>query len=381
MTARIVHGDCLDVLRQFPDASAQTCVTSPPYYGLRDYGVDGQIGQEETPEEFIGRLVEVFREVRRVLTDDGTLWVNIGDSYATTAKTGEAAPNGSTIKQGAKLESLRATCRPSRITGGLKQKDLIGIPWMLAFALRADGWYLRQDIIWHKPNPMPESVTDRCTKAHEYVFLLSKGPRYFINPEGLREPAVGGQHPVGRAGKSGDHVLPGQSAAQHRPRPQYERARELAEQAGLTPAHLAAIRAVGLSDAGKAQVTQTGAGANDAAVQALADEAKAALGGYYREFLSGDTRNRRSVWSIPTTPFPEAHFATMPLELARMCIVTGSRPGDTVLDPFMGAFTTAYAALELSRNALGAELNAEYIAIGERRIAPLVRQPALLGAM
>lgn len=668
---QVIQGDALTALRGLPDASAQACVTSPPYYALRDYGMDAQIGLEDTPEAYIQRLVDVFREVRRVLRDDGTLWVNIGDSYASGGRGG----GGSFMderKAWSGRESLTGWRTPPR---GLKRKDLIGIPWMLAFALRADGWYLRQDIIWclsggawvyartqkgdmpvmvkdlvrlnpatvqlwngekwtqvlgwgpstdtterlelvlrsgerigctgghlwptqrgnvaardlvlgdviatcklpeptnamrpgyltddalwlaglylaegsqnrsarqlslcadelpwlprieavaryyggscthtltgntlnvrlygsvlhavidtyiagdaaidkhltnaawrlpdsalhhviqgyldgdghhdqtsnrwrlgfsrnynlerdlrtaaarldatltlkpvraayqhgerpsfrgewrwersghwnekdrgevmeirasrarqfwdiavedephlfalasgvltHncKPNPMPESVTDRCTKAHEYVFLLSKSPRYAMNPEGLRESAVG---------------------AQHRPRAQYERAQELAQQHGLTAEHIAAIRAVGLSDAGKAQVTQTGAGQNDARVQTLADEAKVALGGYYREFLSSDTRNRRSVWSIVTKPFSEAHFAVMPVELAETCILASTRPGDTVLDPFMGAYTTAYAALLHGRHAVGTELNPEYIAIGERRIAPFFDFP------
>jgi len=186
---RCHFGDCLETLRQMPDGLAQACVTSPPYFGLRDYGCAGQIGLEPTPDEFVAKLVEVFREVRRVLRDDGTLWVNIGDSYNAAGRTGHGTRIG--YKQGTNRASDSGTdnCRPN--VDGLKPKDLIGIPWMLAFALRADGWYLRQDIIWHKPNPMPESVRDRCTKAHEYVFLLSKSPRYFMDPEGLKEPATG----------------------------------------------------------------------------------------------------------------------------------------------------------------------------------------------
>ena len=181
-------GDCLETLRQMPDGLVQTCVTSPPYFGLRDYGHAGQIGLEPTPDEFVAKLVEVFREVRRVLRDDGTLWVNIGDSYNAAGRTGHGTRVG--YKQGSNRASSTGAdaCRPS--VAGLKEKDLIGVPWMLAFALRADGWYLRQDIIWHKPNPMPESVMDRCTKAHEYVFLLSKSERYFFDAEAIKEPAV-----------------------------------------------------------------------------------------------------------------------------------------------------------------------------------------------
>jgi len=189
-TFEIKLGDCLESLRAMPDKSVHCCITSPPYFGLRDYGVDGQIGLEPTPEEFVQALVKVFREVRRVLRDDGTLWLNIGDSYARTGGTDRK------VSASAKVGSTRNTLeqmsdRTSRAASlGLKDKDLIGIPWMLAFALRADGWYLRQDIIWHKPNPMPESVRDRCTKAHEYVFLLSKGPKYYFDADAVKEPAV-----------------------------------------------------------------------------------------------------------------------------------------------------------------------------------------------
>lgn len=291
--AKVIHGDCLEVLRTLPSGSAQTCVTSPPYYGLRDYGEAGQIGLEETPAEYVTRLVQVFREVRRVLKDDGTLWLNIGDSYG--------GNKGS----------------------GVKQKDLIGIPWMLAFALRADGWYLRQDIIWHKTNAMPESVKDRCTNAHEYVFLLSKSSTYFYNPTAIAEEstgqAKGASASFKRSASKRAEVIPNQTVGTHR--------------------------------ADRADVR-----------------------------YNGPTRNRRTIWSIATRPFREAHSATMPPELARLCILAGSRPGDTVLDPFMGAYTTAYVALQEGRQAVGAELNLRYIEIGERRIRPLLEQPALLGA-
>lgn len=202
--ASVMIGDCLASLATLPDRSVNCCVTSPPYYGLRDYGVDGQIGLEESPDAYVDRLVEVFREVRRTLNDDGTLWLNIGDSYNAhpgQRKTTDAAGN--------KQKSLRgSTAAPSRSVDGLKPKDLIGIPWMLAFALRADGWYLRQDIIWHKPNPMPESVTDRCTKAHEYLFLLSKSDRYFYDHESVKEAAVRGYAgSTFNTGKTAEHQL------------------------------------------------------------------------------------------------------------------------------------------------------------------------------
>jgi DNA modification methylase len=372
---RVHFGDCRDSLRALAAAGVkvQTCVTSPPYFGLRDYGVDGQIGLEETPEEFIAELVEVFRCVRDVLDDDGTLWVNMGDSYnAGTNKPSGASKTadvgGWTTRSGDAAGARRVsdpTC---------KVKDLMGIPWMLAFALRADGWYLRQDIIWHKPNPMPESVTDRCTKAHEYLFLLSKSPRYYFDDEAIKEPATGGM--TGRAAtfdRSGNavsaHVIPGQSAAQHRARPQQARARELAQNGGLTPAHIDAIRAVGITDAGKAQRTQDGFGKNDPSVQALADEAKGVLGGYYREFLMSDTRNRRSVWTIATKPYKGAHFATFPPDLIEPCILAGSRPGDTVLDCFMGSGTTAAVSIQHGRQFIGCELNGDYKTLQDDRIA------------
>jgi len=184
--ATIHNGDCLDVLRTLPDESVHCCVTSPPYWGLRDYGHDGQIGLEETPEAYVSRLVEVFREVRRVLRSDGTLWLNLGDSYANGGPSGPQGTSGDRASRSFTAERLEAGC----LTHGLKPKDLVGIPWRVAFALQADGWWLRQDIIWHKPNPMPESVRDRCTKAHEYVFLLAKSQRYYYDAEAISEASV-----------------------------------------------------------------------------------------------------------------------------------------------------------------------------------------------
>ena len=191
----ILIGDALEILRTLEAKSVQTCVTSPPYWGLRDYGVGGQLGLEKTPQEFVGNLVSVFREVRRVLKDDGTLWLNLGDSYAAKDKNRSInqATQSSTLA-GGKVTQTQILVQQSKIVGGLKSKDLCGIPWRVAFALQADGWYLRQDIIWHKPNPMPESVRDRCTKAHEYIFLLSKSPKYFFDIQAIAEPAE-----IGRA--------------------------------------------------------------------------------------------------------------------------------------------------------------------------------------
>jgi DNA modification methylase len=367
----IHFGDCRDSLRAMAAAGVvvQTCVTSPPYFGLRDYGHDGQIGLEETPEQFIAELVEVFRCVRDVLADDGTLWVNIGDTYAAN-RGAQPAPTNTRNKTG--------HIGGAEVPAGLKSKDLIGIPWMLAFALRADGWYLRQDIIWHKPNPMPESVTDRCTKAHEYLFLLSKGPRYFYDSEAVAEEVA--DTSVARwaqptlAQQAGSARVPGKTNGNMKAvggpvRAQARRAVELARDAGLSDAHIAAIRACGITDTGKARETQDGTGRNDPQVQKLADEAKAALGGYYREFLIAPQRNRRSVWSIATRPYKGAHFATFPPALVEPCILAGSRVNDVVLDPFVGSGTTAAVAIEHARQFIGCELNPEYKPLQDERIA------------
>jgi site-specific DNA-methyltransferase (cytosine-N4-specific) len=382
-------GDCRDTMRAMiaDGVKVQTCVTSPPYYGLRDYGHEGQLGLESTPDEYVAAMVEVFRCVRDLLADDGTLWLNIGDSYA-----------GSWGNQGRK--ETRGTQRPINAdmitpvndgrypskgsnTGkipdgsGLKPKDLIGIPWMLAFALRADGWYLRQEIIWHKPNPMPESVRDRCTKAHESLFLLAKSERYFYDVDAVSEAAVS-DHDAGNhthkaatayeAGATEHRTKAGLVAYAQRTRAQTQRAVELAQQHGLTDEHIAAIRAVGITDAGKAQTTQDGFGKNDPRVQALADEAKAALGGYYREFLIAERRNRRSVWSIPTTPYKGAHFAVFPEALVEPCVLAGSRVGNIVFDPFFGSGTTGKVASRLGRHFIGCELNPAYEALQRDRI-------------
>jgi DNA modification methylase len=298
---------------------AQMCVTSPPYFGLRDYGHPGQIGLEQTPEQYIAAMVEVFRCVRDVLADDGTLWLNIGDSYA--AQRGGTHQPAETLAggKGGKMEDgsivnrdRHAGYNPTRNASamGLKHKDLIGIPWMLAFALRADGWYLRQDIIWHKPNPMPESVRDRCTKAHEYIFLLSKSERYYFDSEAMKEPAVSEKPAGNKRHKYVDACADGENE-KHR-----------------TKAGLLAL---------------TG-----------------------REWKK---RNRRSVWSVPTTPYKGAHFATFPPALIEPCILAGSRPGDIVLDPFMGSGTTAQVALQHDRKYLGCELNPEYGPLQQERIS------------
>lgn len=287
---RLLLGDCAETLRALPEKSIHTCVTSPPYFGLRDYGAEGQIGLEETPDAYVQRLVEVFREVRRVLRDEGTLWLNLGDSYASGGR--------KTRDVDKKLPSRGMGVRP---VDGMKPKDLIGIPWRVAFALQADGWYLRQDIIWHKPNPMPESVRDRCTKAHEYVFLLSKGPRYFFDSEAVKEPTQSDRAPSRKAKKAG---------------------------------------------AGRFELRGNGTPYDG----------------------TGETRNRRSVWTVTTKPFKGAHFATFPPDLIEPCILAGSPSGGTVLDPFGGSGTTAGVALKHGREAVICELNPEYAAMIPERI-------------
>jgi len=297
---------------------AQTCVTSPPYYGLRDYGHEGQIGLEETPEDYIAAMVEVFRCVRDVLADDGTVWLNIGDSYV-------AKPNSNYDGKSLGLQSknygtgdttLGYKQQAEKFKGILKNyknKDLIGIPWMLAFALRADGWYLRQDIIWHKPNPMPESVQDRCTKAHEYIFLLSKSQKYYYDHEAIKEESIN---------------TPEQQEAK-RNKQEHKGQRDNGDMRHTT-----------------AGFTKTG---------------------IYEK------RNKRSVWTVTTKPYEGAHFAVFPSDLIEPCILAGAPVGGLVLDPFMGSGTTAQVAQNLGRKYLGCELNPDYKPLQDKRL----RQQAL----
>lgn len=329
MTVRILRGDCRDRLAELPDASVHCCVTSPPYFGLRDYDVDGQMGLEPTPDEFVAGMVAVFREVRRVLREDGTLWLNIGDSYASTAGGySDTGSRGETAWHsiGAKTQASVRKGAMRKPPIGLKPKDLIGIPWMLAFALRADGWYLRQDIIWSKPNPMPESVRDRCTKAHEYMFLLSKGPRYYYDQEATLEAASPSTH----ARLSQD--VQSQIGSDRVP--------------GKTNGTMKAV--------GRKFDPAAGNKNNPSFDAAMA--------------IMPEKRNKRSVWEVATQPFSEAHFATYPPALIEPCILAGCPIGGTVLDPFFGAGTTGLVADRLQRDCIGIELNPEYAAIAERRI-------------
>lgn len=329
---KIYNVDCLVGLRQLRDRFVNTCVTSPPYWGLRDYGVDGQYGLEASPEEFISQQVEVFREVRRVLVDEGTLWLNIGDSYAHNgAAYGSEKSTLVGRRQGTEMGIARRKVKKGE---GLKPKDLVGIPWMLAFALRADGWYLRDCIIWSKPNPMPESVTDRTTKAHEYIFLLSKQPKYYYDHKAIREPAAVSSI------KRWEQNIEAQAGSMRVP--------------GKTNG---TMKAVGAPKRDK----QRGHSQRHAGFNERWDQMSTA------EQMSYGA-NKRSVWTIATRPFKEAHFATFPEELPATCIKAGCPEGGIVLDPYMGAGTTALVARKLQRNFLGFELNSEYVAIAERRL-------------
>jgi DNA modification methylase len=303
----VIHqGDCVEVMAGMEADSVHCCVTSPPYWSLRDYGVEGQLGLEPTPEEYVERMVAVFREVWRVLRDDGTLWLNLGDSYNAQYRGGGF--DTASDKQRSNFGTADFMATKARMVTGLKPKDLVGIPWRVAFALQADGWYLRSDIIWAKPNPMPESVRDRPTKAHEYVFLLSKQARYWYDAEAIAEASCGAAEYPKRHGNG---------------------------------------------------------------------ESVCGPGGAYRVGSTTSGRNRRTVWTIATQPYPEAHFATFPEKLVEPCVLAGCPVGGTVLDPFCGSGTTGVVAARLGREFIGIELNPEYVAMAKRRIAVAEAQQRL----
>lgn len=320
VTVRIINADVMDGLAQLADESVHCVVTSPPYFGLRDYGVPGQIGLEPTPAEFIARLVDVFREVRRVLRSDGTCWLNMGDSYCSTDKWGGGGNGNSgkqTVADDGSVPSWAVRAKRQHYEG-VKPKDLLLIPERLAIALCDDGWYIRSRIIWHKPNPMPESVTDRPTKSHEHIWLMSKAPRYFYDAESIKEEAVS-DHPSGNGFKR--------------------------------DARLSYQNPDGTARGNDKQWTDV-----------------------------GGARNARDVWTIATAPFAEAHFATFPPELAERCIKAGCPKGGTVLDPFGGSGTTGLVADRMQRNAVLIELNPQYAAMAKRRLtndAPLFAEVAL----
>ena len=354
----ILIGDCREKLRELENSSVQMCVTSPPYWGLRDYGTatwvggdpecphmrttkiskdtatghkamfdqghvvgdaiyknrcpkcgaerqDSQLGLEETPEEYVHNMVEVFREVRRVLRDDGTLWLNLGDSYYNYRPGKGQSLTKQTVSKSNQDLPQDCSRRGNKIEG-LKEKDLVGIPWRVAFALQADGWYLRQDIIWQKPNPMPESVKDRCTKSHEYIFLMSKSPKYYYDYEAIKERA---QNWGTRDRSNGKYT------------------------SGDVP---------------------------------ISGGAHGGLKG--KEWEDQPTKNKRSVWSVATKPYKGAHFAVFPTELITPCILAGSKEGDTVLDPFLGSGTTGYVCESLNREWIGVELNNDYVPLQQERV-------------
>jgi DNA modification methylase len=311
----IHHGDCLEVIKTFPDESINCVITSPPYFGLRDYGHDGQIGLEETPELYVQKLVELFREIHRVLRGDGTVWLNLGDGYngSTQNRTGEHGYNN-----GRKNRDKRYSMGGIK---NLKPKDLIGIPWMVAFALRADGWYLRQDIIWHKPNPMPEGVTDRCTKSHEYIFLLSKSPKYFYDADAIKEKSVDIESHTGRRRRNEGTM------AKHDPKNYNFSVRD--------------------------------------------DGILANTGKIYEK------RNKRSVWTVTTKSFSDAHFAVFPEDLIAPCVLAGCSKDGIILDPFFGSGTTGVVALNYGRKFVGVELNEEYIKIAKKRVEPYLKQTTI----
>lgn len=324
----ILVGDNLRRLRDIEDGSVQCCVTSPPYFGLRDYGVEPTdwpavdfavmpglpvlaipaqrcaLGFERDPLAYVGHLVLILRQVLAAMKEDGILWLNIADSYAGN---GAAYGEAKSTLQGSRQSARMGARRVEKRAPYLRPKDMIGIPWRVAFALQADGWFLRQDVIWSKPNPMPESVRDRCTKAHEYLFLLSKSPRYYFDAEAIAEP---------------------------------------------------------LAESSVARLSQP-----NLAQQAGSDRVPGKDNGPMKAVANGDTRNKRSVWTVATQPFKEAHFATFPPALIEPCILAGSRAGDLVLDPYMGAGTTGLVAQRLGWRWIGCELNPDYAAMAERRIA------------
>ena len=305
--SKIEFGDCRETMRRWKEQGikAQTCVTSPPYFGLRDYGHEGQLGLEETPEDYIKAMVEVFRCVWDVLEDNGTLWLNIGDSYMTSPAGNKTWSDG--VGSNKNYENNKIHSVVKKKIDGVKQKDLIGIPWMMAFALRADGWYLRQDIIWHKPNPMPESVTDRCTKAHEYIFLMSKSQKYYYDADAIKEAAIHEGRIVKASGSDAKNGAKGEFGA-----------------------------------------TAAGFTTHDTLVT---------------------DRNKRSVWTVTTKPYAGAHFAVFPSDLIEPCILAGAPVGGIVLDPFMGSGTTAQVAQNLGRQYLGCELNPAYLDLQNIRTA------------
>jgi len=344
----IYNGDCRSVLPLLAEASVNCVVTSPPYWALRDYGVEGQVGLEADPGQFVRVMVAIFQEVKRVLRPDGTLWLNLGDTYANVGKWGGKSGGKSGFRHTAETNGAGAFRRrrgtdidPKRgeengegaIYKSLKGKDIVGIPWRVAFALQDAGWVLRQDIVWSKPNAMPESVKDRCTKAHEYIFLLSRGPRYFYDNEAIKEPASPDTHARYARGRSTDHKWADGGPGNQTIAKSFEHMRP-----GVNP---------------KAAENVPGSRQNASFSEAVKDIV--------------DDRNKRSVWTVPTYPYPGAHFATFPPDLIKPCVLAGCPEGGTVLDPFLGSGTTAQVAQDLGRRCVGIELNPKYCKLAVKR--------------
>ena len=336
---KIYCENCMDTVRRMPDGFLNCVVTSPPYFGLRDYGNDDQFGLEETPEAYVQNLIGLFREIHRALRDDGTLWLNLGDSYAAQGARGNNNGEGQSTMgwPGQRQETLNkaAKIKLPPVDHGLKPKDLIGIPWRVAFALQSDGWYLRQDIIWHKPNPMPESVTDRCTKSHEYIFLLTKSARYYYDSGAVEEKSTTFESRPG--GVVRNRIYDYDSKENNNPE---------------------AYRKNINGNMSKDGVTRTTAGLN---LKTQGEKTK-------------ETRNKRSVWTVATKPYSEAHFAVYPEKLIVPCIKAGCPEGGIVYDPFGGAGTTALVSHKLNRNWILSELNSDYVEIANKRLAPYLSQ-------
>jgi len=324
----IHQGDCLDILRDIPSGSVNCCITSPPFWRLRDYGMDDQIGLEDTPAGYVSRMVEVFSEVHRVLCDDGTVWLNLGDSYASNGRNRSVEQSTKdTSLDGGTATQCQTLSQQSKVVDGLKPKDLVGIPWRVAFALQDSGWYLRQDIIWHKPSPMPESVTDRCTKAHEYIFLLSKSRRYYFDSAAIAEPCTESNASRPRMGQG--------------PNTQYNQKR----------------KSMKMPDGWGTGPGGHGSFHRNGREKGRQDNAELP-----------STKNKRSVWTVPSKPYKDAHFAVFPLDLIEPCVLAGCPEGGVVLDPFIGSGTTAEVAKYNGRKCIGIELNPEYCELIPKRL-------------
>ena len=363
---KIINENCLTGMKQIPDGVIDCCVTSPPYWGLRDYGHDEQIGMEETPDKFVETLVEVFAEVKRILKPEGTLWLNLGDTYSAhkdCKSVSDSLRKGGRSEEANVIEKGKSNSRNSKTlkSVGLKNKDLIGVPWAVAFALRSNGWWLRQDIIWHKPNPMPESVTDRCTKSHEYIFLMSKSAKYYFDSEAIQEEATGYDGRKDTFFKGSTKYLngfaPEGTSEQTLAKKGHERWRKKST-FGNRDGELNGLHS-GNEWTPKRKNEGTNHGGNGTGFQDHSG---------YSNLENPYIRNKRSVWTVNTKPYADAHFATFPEKLIEDCIKAGCPKDGIVLDPFMGAGTTAVVARKLGRNFTGFELNPKYLKIAENRL-------------